>query len=65
MSYSETARGKATAKYMQNKHTIRVVVEKEKAEYYKKLAEKSGKSLNKYIIDCIEAYSKDDKENLQ
>lgn len=44
----------ATANYMKDKHTIRVVVTKEKAEEYKKLAEAAGKSLNQYIIDKIE-----------
>lgn len=45
---------KATANYMKDKHTIRVVVTKEKAAEYKALAEAAGKSLNQYIIDCIE-----------
>ena len=45
---------KATAKYMEDKHTIRVVVSKDKAEEYKKLAASAGKSLNQFIIDCIE-----------
>lgn len=45
---------KATANYMNDKHTIRVVVTKDKAEEYKQLAESAGKSLNRYIIDCIE-----------
>lgn len=44
----------ATANYMKDKHTIRVVVLKEKAEEYKAAAEAEGKSLNKFIIDCIE-----------
>ncbi len=44
----------ATEKYMKDKHTIRVVVTKEKAAEYKALAEFSGKSLNQYIIDKIE-----------
>lgn len=45
---------KATANYMKDKHTIRVVVPKEKAEEYKKAAEAEGKSLNQFIIDRIE-----------
>lgn len=45
---------KATANYMRDKHTIKVVVTKEKADEYKAAAEKQGKSLNKFIIDCIE-----------
>lgn len=44
----------ATEKYMKDRHTIRVVVTKEKAAEYKRKAEESGKSLNKFIIDCIE-----------
>lgn len=46
---------KATAKYMQDKHTIRVVVPEKDAERYKASAERKGyPSLNKFIIDCIE-----------
>ncbi len=44
----------ATAKYMQDKHMIRVVVTQEKAEKYKELAQQSGKSLNQFIIDCVD-----------
>lgn len=51
--YTE-AQKKATAKFMADKHTIRVVVTKEKANQYKSKAEAEGKSLNQYIIDCIE-----------
>lgn len=52
-AYTE-AQKKATAKFMADKHTIRVVVTKEKANQYKAKAEAEGKSLNQYIIDCIE-----------
>lgn len=48
------ARANATAKYMQDKHTIRVVVTKAKANEYKAMAAAEGKSLNRFIIDCIE-----------
>ena len=52
--YTEGQR-KATANYMKDKHTIRVVVTKEEADRYKKAAEERGyPSLNKFIIDCIE-----------
>lgn len=52
--YTE-AQKKATAKFMADKHTIRVVVTKSKAYEYKAKAEEKGyKSLNQYIIDCIE-----------
>lgn len=39
---------------MQDKHVIKVVVTKDKAEEYKKLAKAEDKSLNKFVIDCIE-----------
>lgn len=46
---------KATANYMKDKHTIRVVVTKEKAAEYKAAAKAKGfGSLNQFIIDCIE-----------
>lgn len=51
--YTE-AQANATANYMADKHTIRVVVTKEKADEYKKAASAEGKSLNKFVIDCIE-----------
>ena len=52
--YTE-AQKRATANYMEDKHTIRVVVTKEEADRYKKIAkEKSYPSLNKFIIDCVE-----------
>lgn len=44
----------ATANYMKDKHTIRVVVTKEKATEYKKAAADQKESLNQFIIDCIE-----------
>lgn len=45
---------RATANYMKDKHTIRVVVTKEEADRYKKAAKEKGyPSLNKFIIDCI------------
>lgn len=52
------ARANATAKYMQDKHTIRVVVTKAKANEYKAMAAAEGKSLNRFIIDCIEEREK-------
>lgn len=45
---------KATAKYMEKRHMIRVVVLKEDADRYKAAASAQGKSLNQFIIDCIE-----------
>ena len=52
-TYTE-AQARATANYMKDKHTIRVVVPKEDADRYKKAAKEKGyPSLNKFIIDCI------------
>ena len=52
--YTE-AQKRATANYMEDKHTIRVVVTKKDAGRYKRIAaEKGYPSLNKFIIDCIE-----------
>ena len=48
------AQKKAANEYMKKMHTIRVVVTKEKANEYKMLAQAAGKSLNQFIIDCIE-----------
>lgn len=45
---------RATANYMADKHTIRVVVTKQKADEYKQAAADQDKSLNQFIIDCIE-----------
>ena len=52
--YTE-AQKRANANYMKDKHTIRVVVTKEDADRYKRIAaEKGYPSLNKFIIDCVE-----------
>lgn len=51
--YSEQ-QARATAKYMKDKHAIRVVVPKEDADRYKAAAEAEGKSLTKFVIECIE-----------
>ena len=52
--YTE-AQKRATANYMEDKHTIRVVVTKKEADRYKKIAKERGyPSLNKFIVDCIE-----------
>ena len=52
--YTEGQR-RATANYMKDKHTIRVVVTKEDADRYKRIASERGyPSLNQFIIDCIE-----------
>lgn len=51
--YTQAQRA-AAERYMKERHTIRVVVPKEKAAEYKAAAEAEGKSLNKFIIDCLE-----------
>lgn len=52
--YTE-AQAKATMEYMKKKHTIKVIVSKEKADEYKAAAKAKGyTSLNKFIIGCIE-----------
>ena len=52
---TKTAQAMYTQRYMMDKHVIRVVVPKDKAVEYKKMAEEEGyKSLNQFIIDCIE-----------
>lgn len=46
---------KATAKYMSDKHTIKVVVPVADADRYKEAAKANGfSSLNKFIISCVE-----------
>ena len=60
--YSESQR-LATEKYMQDKHVIRVVVAKTKADEYKELAAAAGKSLNQYIIDILEDHIKRENTN--
>ena len=51
--YTESQR-KATETYMKDKHQLRVFVPKEDAVRYKEYARAQGKSLNKFIIECIE-----------
>lgn len=52
--YSQ-AQNKATQKYILNNYDeIKVRIPKGKKEKYKAMAAASGKSLNQYIIDCIE-----------
>lgn len=49
------AQATAHKKYMENKTTIRVVLSEEKAAEYKKAASAAGKSISKFVVDCIEA----------
>ncbi|MCI7108015.1 MAG: hypothetical protein MR945_09060 [Agathobacter sp.] len=51
--YTESQK-KAISKYMETKHTIKVTVDKDKAEEYKRAAEKEGKSLSRFLADCAE-----------
>lgn len=47
-------RKEANKKYLATLDEIRIRVPKGKKEEYKDLAEKAGKSLNQFIVDCIE-----------
>lgn len=47
-------RKKANEKYLAKLDEIRIRVPNGKKEEYKKKAEAAGKSLNQYIVDCIE-----------
>lgn len=49
-------------KHMEKLDEIKVRVRKGKKDEYKKRAEKVNKSLNQYIIDCIEARNMDLEE---
>lgn len=49
------AQATAHKKYMENKTTIRVVLSKEKAVEYKNAASAAGKSISKFVVDCIES----------
>ena len=51
--YTE-AQAKASEKYLKNLDEIRIRIPKGKKEEYKAMAAESGKSLNQFIIDCIE-----------
>lgn len=48
------AQAEAVKKYLNNLDEIRIRIPKGKKEEYKKMAEAEGKSLNQFIIDCIE-----------
>ena len=47
-------RKEANKKYLSTLDEIRIRVSKGKKDEYKAKAEAEGKSLNQYIIDCIE-----------
>lgn len=47
-------RKEANKKYLATLDEIRIRVPKGKKEEYKQMAEAAGKSLNQFIVDCIE-----------
>ena len=51
--YTETT-AKAAEKYLKKLDEIKIRVPKGDKDKYKAAAEASGKSLNQFIIDCIE-----------
>ena len=54
MAYSESQK-RASRKYNENNYDrLFITVPKGKKDEYKAKAESEGKSLNQYIIDCIE-----------
>lgn len=54
MAYSESQK-RASRKYNENNYDrLFIMVSKGKKDEYKAKAEAEGKSLNQYIIDCIE-----------
>ena len=52
--YYTEARAKANSEYLKKFDEIKVRVPKGKKDEYNAAAESKGKSLNKFIIDCIE-----------
>lgn len=48
------AQTRASTKYLQKFDEIRIRIPKGKREEYKKAAELAGKSMNQFVIDCIE-----------
>lgn len=58
--YTE-AQKRATAEYMKNKHTFRVVVTKEREKQIKEHAEANGESVNGFIKRAISETMERDK----
>lgn len=52
--YYTKSRAKCNAEYLQKLDEIKVRVPKGKKDEYRAAAESAGKSLNQFIIDCIE-----------
>jgi len=51
-------RKEANKKYLASLDEIRIRVPKGKKDEYKQLADNAGKSLNQFIIDCVEGTKK-------
>jgi len=49
-----TAQAKAAKKYLEGFEEIKLRIPNGKKDEYKRQAEAAGKSLNQYIIECIE-----------
>lgn len=54
MTKAYQQRKESNKKYLATLDEIRIRVPKGKKEEYKERAERAGKSLNQFIIDCIE-----------
>lgn len=52
--YTKEVQARATAKYMEDKISLRVTVTKEKADAYKKFAEEHGMSFTGFAIGCMD-----------
>jgi len=48
------AQAESAKKYLSNFDEIRIRIPKGKKEEYKQMAKAEGKSLNQFVIDCIE-----------
>lgn len=51
--YTE-GQARASAKYMADKHQVRLIVPEADFERYKAEAERQGLSINQFVINCIE-----------
>lgn len=52
--YYTEARARCNAEYLKKFEEIKIRIPKGKKDEYKAAAEAQGKSLNQFIIDCIE-----------
>lgn len=53
-AYYTKARKECNERYLQKQDEIKIRVPKGKKDEYRAAAEACGKSLNKFIVDCIE-----------